>query len=91
MAFVQVIAGNTRCILCDAKYKDCETFNLINSPRGRDLQALFSDLLGVKPTNGVICRRTCRVKLENVEKTLAKYKAAIEKNTQVTDITQNQV
>lgn len=100
MVLVRSLAGNTSCILCNQKYTNCEEFCLLNSSigksRGKDLQALFVDVLGVKPVDGVICRKRCRRRLETVQRNLKVYTSAIARNTQEirndpTTVCENQV
>ncbi len=80
MVLVQVIEGNKKCILCDASYTTSDEFQLINSPRGEDLQTLLHNVLGVKPINGVLCRKRCKMRLKKIQKQLKVFKMAITRN-----------
>ncbi len=87
MVQVRALAGNARCIMCNA-LNDKETRNcrLIDSKRGRDVKGIFHNVLGVTPIDGVLCKTTCQRKLENLEKKINEFrKAILEKSYEVSD------
>ena len=77
MGQVRAVGGNTKCILCNASYTTSDEFSLIDSTRGTDLKTLVYNVLGVKPIDGVLCRKRCKKKLTTLERTLKVFRRAI--------------
>lgn len=82
--------GSEKCLLCGKVNEDSKDFCRISSTRGKtDVQELIKSVLGLVVVDGVLCRKSCRDKLQRIDNKRTELKAVATSNIELCNDKEN--